>query len=73
MNKVILFVLIGIIPNMLLASTKDFNKDMEPVLKAYLEIPKILATDSTKGVIDAAKKIETLTWSEKVPGQNHIL
>lgn len=42
------------------AGTANFDAQMKPVLEAYLPIPKVLAADSTRGVTDAAEKIEKL-------------
>ena len=44
-----------------LAGTEKFDEQMQPVLKAYLEIPTALAADRTGGVKEAAKKIKKLT------------
>lgn len=42
------------------AGTAKFDAQMQPVLEAYLPIPKALAQDHTRGVAGAAKKIEKL-------------
>jgi hypothetical protein len=42
------------------AGTEAFDKQMSPILVVYLEIPRALAADQTKGVVAAAKKIKQL-------------
>ncbi len=43
-----------------LAGTKNFDRQLKPILKEYLKIPKLLSQDKTEGVAAAAKKIEEL-------------
>ena len=43
------------------ASSTQFDRQMQPILQAYLQIPKALAADKTRGVVAAAKKIKRLT------------
>ena len=53
------------------AETRDFDQQMQPVLEAYLKIPKTLAADRIDGVVVAAKTIATLAEnldSSKVTG-----
>ena len=42
------------------ADTRDFDQQMQPVLEAYLKIPKTLAADGIDGVVEAAKTVATL-------------
>lgn len=43
-----------------LAGTEAFDKQMEPILREYLKIPKALAAERTNGVKEAAGKIKRL-------------
>jgi len=47
----------------LLASGKNFNKSMHPILSEYLKIHSSLAKDKTDGVVVSAKKIGKLAGS----------
>ena len=42
------------------ANTLAFDKQMQPILNVYLNIPKALAADKTDGVLSAAKAIGKL-------------
>lgn len=45
------------------AKTESFDKQMQPLLEAYLKIPKVLAADHTEGVVESAKKVGNLAKS----------
>ncbi|RPJ16764.1 MAG: DUF3347 domain-containing protein [Desulfobacteraceae bacterium] len=42
------------------AGSEKFDEKMQPILAEYLKIVDTLASDKTEGVVDSAKKIETL-------------
>ena len=59
--------------NLVHADTAAFDKQMQPVLDAYLKIPHALAADKIDGVVKAAKTIETLATkldSSKLTGMH---
>ncbi|MCB9556614.1 MAG: DUF3347 domain-containing protein [Deltaproteobacteria bacterium] len=56
-SKLLLIVAFVATPLTLNASTKKFDKSMQPVLKAYLAIQKALAADTTATVARDAKKL----------------
>lgn len=42
------------------AGSQKFDQQMQAILEQYLKIPKALAADKTEGVVEAAKKMESL-------------
>lgn len=55
------------------AGSGSFDKQMQPILDAYLKIPKALAADKADGVTEAAKTIQKLAASldnSKVTGMH---
>lgn len=49
------------LPALAETGTKQFDQEMQPILKEYLKIHKALSEDSTKGVKAAAKSISKAT------------
>ena len=55
-----MFLIISSIGHPVFAGSEKFDEKMQPILSEYLKNTDSLASDKTDGVVDAAKKIESL-------------